>query len=313
MTRTPTVKPEDPDSLLTLHKSVKSVFIDPQGTFWIKYKRNSKIIWHHILDIDTAVWQCFHILEGYLGMYVDYGTKRNVIPGELNTMRQLTGSILRISQEYLGENLFVASDVAGVQKQIEEARRALGAVTNCYKQSASAHLENSVVPPSEDPIAKAGFAGKALPAASDLSKRISEILSISRSIESRLRHLHTKHRLCVRILSDNYRILADIYRQDKDLPMEEWPASDIARLHAMFDITKANAYSGLQRVDVQPYRSRARSPEIRRLSKIPYYLDKKQYGSVRNTIIGALKKLERVMAEVDERFSPRLSSLPKPK
>lgn len=291
----------------------ESLFIDDKGNIWAKYvveiKGEPQIRWHHLPEIETAIWQHFHILESYFGQYIGLDPRRARHDGEFTQVRRLANDVIKIARDYL---LLTPPEQAATRDPalwLQNAIKVLGRVTNRYKQTFSTRVQ-TIKLPAEGMQAQTAAAAELLPAGGDLAKRAEEILGKSAGIKVRLAKLHRKHRSCINILANLYRELSITYARDQRTPMEDWGAKDIATLTRRFDPKKASAIAGLTAVNVQPYLKRARSPELRRLARLPRYLKDKNFDAVRKAIIGALQKMERVIAEIDQRFSPKVSALP---
>lgn len=294
----------------------RTLIVDSHGAIWARYlitvKGEEQTCWHRLPDIETAVWQHFHILENYLGQYVGMAARRSRVPGEKETIRRIADDLLKVARDYLRKPIAAAGPPAKIEAYIKEVLQTIGPVTNPFKQVASVRLQK-IEEPGQGEVQRLTVAAEIIPAAGDLTERVKEILRKGQGIRVRLSRLHRKHRLCRNMLIGLYRQLAQIQSRDQKERLENWPREKIQGLARIFNPAKTSLLAGLHLVNVQPYLERVRSREIRALTGIPRYLESKEYDKARRAISRAIRKLERVVAEVDVRFRPEARFLPRTK
>ena len=299
----------------------QSLFVDVDGNIWARYIVEIKGVtserWHKLEDIDTAIWQHFHILEDYLGQYIGLAKTRTRLPGEERIIRGIASELLSVAQSYLNEKVPVSRQTTqDLEDYIGEVLRTIGPATNQFKEAAKIRL--SQIEPSK-PTELGGqvrVAGEIIPAAGELAQRVQELIGKAYGVRMRLVKLHRKRRQCLGFFVNLYRALDDIYRADQKVPMAKWDEREIQWICRKFDPDQASLMSVIKSVNVQPYSGRAKSPQIRRLRLLPKYLEptdrsKRRYESVIKAVAEAMRKLERVIAEVDSRYQPKIAYLPR--
>lgn len=291
-----------PEGETVVEVLTRSMFINEAGLIRVRWTRENKgeiqSGWEEPKDIETTHWQQLHILERYLRQL---RTHSAWTPGELARVHEIIRRILKIAEGYLQTGQLSQENT---QDQIAAVIRLIGAVRNQYKEAAQLRMKIVGSSLKTAGAEKMEQLGSVIDAAGDMTKRAEQILKLCRGVLTRLERLEKKRQDCVQMLTNIYRQLNRLHKKDQLISMEHWSERDLAKLKRMFDPKKASLIGGLAIVNVQPYLGRANLPEIKRLERIPKYLDGKDFGSIRRTFAGAMTRLERVMAEVDKSFSP---------
>ncbi len=299
----------------------ESLFVDNEGHIWARYiveiKGVAQTRWNRLDDIDTAIWQHFHVLEGYLGQYVGLSKPRTRLPGEERIIRTIASELLSVAQSYLNKDIPMRWHTPqDVETYISKVLHMVGPVTNQFKEAAHVRLAQIKSPSPTDASEQIRIASEIIPAAGDLTQRVQEIIGKARSVKIRLAKLHRKKRQCREFFVNLYHALEDIYVINQKMPMAQWDEQEIQRICHKFDVNHPSLMSVMKTVNVQPYYGRAISPEIRRLRRLPGYMgdsdrSRRQYESAMRAVTGAMRKLERAIAEVDGRYQPKVTHLPR--
>lgn len=291
-----------PEGETVIEALTRSMFVNQTGLIRVRwtreYKGETQSGWEEPKDIETTVWQQLHILERYLCQLRAHSAWT---PGELARVHEIIRRILKIAEGYLPTEQLSQENT---QDQIATVIRLIGAVRNQHKEAAQLRMKVVGSSLKTAGAAKMEQLGSVIEAAGDMTKRAEQILKLCRGVLTRLERLEKKRHDCVQMLTHIYRGLDNLRKKDEHRPMEEWSEQELIRLKRMFNPEKTSLIAGLAKVNVEPYRGRVKLREIKRLERIPRYVDRKDFGSVRRAFSGAMTRLERVMAEVDKSFSP---------
>lgn len=287
-------------------KISRKMLVDPDGMLHIFWGEGGKRDENILSDLNVAIRQGVHVIERYRGLVEKIGGEELILTGEAWQMSQLVGELQRIISRFLEPREISSIEAGEIRAEFERISKRIGQVSNEFKFRAKGRV--ITMPPFKD---EQGIKNTKVPvrtgeAALDLLRRFDEINEKTWGTILRTRRLIEEKMRIERIIVTVYNSLGRLLKnfENGQVPDQQ----TLERIASQVVGNTANLMSGLITIKVQPYLGeRIQSREIRRLGRLPVYIEQGRIDSFRRALEGAFLKLRPVVQEREARRIRRVT------
>jgi len=276
-----------------IQKLDQKVLVDKEGRIRVFWKKKQNLVENTLPDIETAIRQGMHIIEGYYGITANIGKERLLLPGEVHYLNKLIKNLQRIIEKLLEPKELTYRQFNFIFSEFKKSQEKIEKSTNEFKLKAKKRLSNII-------LSKKGKKEIAIESGKttvDLLERLGEIEEITQAVILRTRKLIDEKLRAEKIFLIIYKRLAKFIKEIREGATEE----RIERIVKEISQGKVNLLAGLDSIKVQPYLKRIKSAQIQRLKKLFQYFEQERRDKICITLENAFKKLRPVILERESR------------
>lgn len=273
------------------------ILVDKNGKLRVFWRKEPNLIGNVLPDIDTAIRQGIHVVEGYHGIMVKVGKEKLLLPGEVQNLSKMIKRLQGIISKFLEPRELSLKEACSIRLAFQKCQGEISRATNRFKLIAKIRLGR--MPPLRNERGRKS--GKVLVETGkvtlDLLERLNEIGEITFGVALRTRKL-IEEKLRIE------RTFLSVYRRLGKFLKELQVGVDYIRLKSIVNEIsegKVNLLAGLLSIKVMPYLKRVRSREITRLAKLPKYLAEGKKDTIYRALENAFKKIRPVVLERESR------------
>ncbi len=263
---------------MIVQKISKNIFVGKEGEIIVLWGKEKNQTVNVLIDINSSIRQNLHIIEGYYGVEIKEGKEKIILKGEKDKIVEDIKNLQKIVEGLLSVKNLSSQDFYLLFESLKKTQKRFQKSVNQHKRECKEELEGSEKEKTALKVGKATV---------NLLERIEEIEEITKGILKRTESLlKEKERMETILLISYKRLLKFLGELQKGVTKQR-----LERIVDEISGGKNNLFNGLMSIKAMPYSKRINSYDIRRLKKLPEYLEKCQEDRIMTTIENAIKKI----------------------
>ncbi|MBU4331708.1 hypothetical protein KKD19_01200 [Patescibacteria group bacterium] len=283
----------------------RKMLVDPDGALHVFWGEGEKQKHHPFDDLDTPIRQGSNIIERYQGLVVKIGRQEVRIAGEAQQIGAWVSQLQQAVSRFLEPRELSLAEQKHIRATFGQICDNIGQVTNDAKVKAQARLRTMPSLTDSQGRKNTQVAVRTGETVVDLLKRFDDIHAKTWGVVLRTRKLVEEKMRIERIIVNVYNCLGKFLMKFQDSQAPDKKTLENIAKQAVGG--KANLMAGLESIKVLPYFKRVQSREVRRLRRLPEYVEKGRVDYFHTALIGAFKKLRPVVKEREARQIKKLT------